>query len=272
MATDYTDIGIIGAGNMATAIVSGIIRGGGIPEHIHIFDIDGEKMNALSQRTGANIAKSNQEVVKRSNIIILAVKPQVYADLLGKLKDDITKDHIVVSIAAGISTQYIKNRLRIGNSARIVRIMPNMPALIGKGVIAVCDDSSAKQSDIETVTELFSHLGSIELVSEEDMNVITAISGSGPAYAFMFLEALADAAVMMGLSRDQAYRIAANMLIGAASMYKDTKLHPGELKDMVCSPAGTTIGAVYALEQKGFRGAIMSAVKECAKRGEQLSK
>lgn len=272
MSTKHVKVGVIGAGNMANAIVKGMIRGGHSAQDIYIYDIEKRKLDTLSQETRIVTLDNNKDVVKSADIVILAVKPQVYPAVLDQIRDCITEEHIIISIAAGISTDYIRREIGADRRINVVRIMPNTPALIGKGVIAICKNEQIEHEKFEGLIQLFSALGQIEIVDEENINAVTGISGSGPAYVFMFIEALADGGVMMGLPRDQAYRMAAQTLRGSAAMYMDTKIHPGALKDMVCSPAGTTIEAVYALEKEGFRAAIMEAVKECAKKGEDLSK
>lgn len=272
MSMQSIKVGIIGAGNMARAIVKGIMRDGYDNRQIYIYDINEVILGTLCRETGVIPLANNRSVVEKADILILAIKPQIYLEVLDDIKDCIREEHMIVSIAAGISIEYIQNILGAKKNIDIVRIMPNTPALIGQGVIAICKDGNIEEARFNQVKELFAPLGLIEIIDERDMNAVIGISGSGPAYAFMFIEALADGGVMMGLSRDQAYRLAAQMLIGSASMYLESEIHPGELKDMVCSPSGTTIEAVYALEQEGFRGAIMKAVKQCAKRGEELSK
>jgi len=258
-------IGIIGAGNMATAIVKGILRNGLIDnDKINIFDVDPMKLAKLSEETSINICGSNGEVVENSYIIILAVKPSVYPLVLDEIKEKLNKEHILISIAAGISIQYIRNKIE--ERCNVVRVMPNTPALIGEGLIAMCKEHKLQEREKKMVLKILSSLGKVEEVEEKQISAVTGISGSSPAYVYMFIEALADGGVMMGLPRDQAYRIASQAVLGAAKMVLESKEHPGVLKDMVCSPSGTTIEAVYALEQKCFRGTIMEAVKRCAEK------
>ncbi len=263
-------IGFIGTGNMANAIIKGIIRGGYDPDYIYAYDIDAEKLENTSKNNGIKALNSNVAILQQAEIIFLAVKPQIYPTLLSEIKDFITYDHIIISIAAGISTNYIHDKL--DKSFNVIRIMPNTPALIGEGVISICKNDNISHETYAYIKDLLSCLGTIEIIDEKLINAVIGISGSGPAYVFMFIEALADGGVMMGLSREQAYRMAAQTLIGSAKMYLETKIHPGELKDMVCSPSGTTIEAVYTLEKQQFRASIIEAVKVCAQKGEELSK
>ncbi|HHW70444.1 MAG TPA: pyrroline-5-carboxylate reductase [Clostridiales bacterium] len=270
MNSDFNKIGFIGAGNMATAIITGLIKEGINPKDIYVHDIDIDKLNKIKKKFNIIALDNNVEILKKAKIIFLAVKPHIYPIILDEIKNDITDNHVLISMAAGISTDYIYKIL--DEEKNIIRIMPNTPALIGEGVIAMCPNKKINSNIFKYVKNLLSCLGEIELIDESLINAVTGVSGSGPAYVFMFIEALADGGVLMGLSREQAYRMAAQTLIGAAKMYMETKTHPGELKDMVCSPGGTTIEAVYALEKHNFRASIIEAVKVCTQRGEELSK
>lgn len=264
-------IGVIGAGNMATAIVAGIVKKGlASSEKISIFDVDRIKSLKLAEKTGVNICSSNKEIVEECPIIILAIKPNSYQSVLDEIKDSLNKNHILISIAAGISIEYIKEKTQ--GRCKIVRVMPNTPALIGEGAIVVCKEHDLEEEQKRIVFQILSSLGMVQEVEEKYINAVTGISGSSPAYVYMFIEALADGGVMMGLSRELAYKLAAQAVLGSAKMVLESHEHPGTLKDMVCSPGGTTIEAVYALEQKGFRGIIMEAVKKCAEKGETMSK
>jgi len=263
-------IGIIGAGNMGAAIVTGIVKKGLIsPKKINIFDIDHTKSLKLAEKTGVHINSSNKKIVEECPIIILAVKPNIYPLILSEIKDSLNNNHILISIAAGISIEYIKEKTQ--GRCKIVRVMPNTPALIGEGTIVVCKEHELEEEEKRAVFQILSSLGMVQEVEEKYINAVTGISGSSPAYVYMFIEALADGGVMMGLPRELAYKLAAQTVLGSAKMVLESREHPGVLKDMVCSPGGTTIEAVYALEQKGFRGIIMEAVKRCAEKGEAMS-
>ncbi|MDK2903807.1 MAG: pyrroline-5-carboxylate reductase [Clostridiales bacterium] len=263
-------IGLIGAGNMATAIIKGILKAELVqPADMIVSDIDDNKLVSL-QRLGVDITKDNKALAESARIIILAIKPVVYEPLLKQLRDIIAPDTIVVSIAAGISIKYIKSFF--DRDVKVIRVMPNTPALIGMGMSAIAVPSNIDESTAKEVKTIFAALGKIEMVEEKLMDAVTAVSGSGPAYAFMFIEAIADAGVMEGLPRDKAYTLAAQTLLGSAAMVLETGEHPGKLKDMVSSPAGTTIDAIYALEQGGFRGIVMQAVKACAEKSRYMEK
>ncbi len=258
-------IGLIGAGNMATAIVKGILREGLMDsERINVYDVNPVKLSKLAEETAINICESNGEVVENSYIIILAVKPDVYPLVLDEIKKKLNEKHILISIAAGVPLKYIRDRIE--ERCSVVRVMPNTPSLIGEGLIAMCKEHRLQEREKNMVLKILSSLGKVEEVEERYINAVTGISGSSPAYVYMFIEALADGGVMMGLPRDQAYRIAAQAVLGSAKTVLESKEHPGVLKDMVCSPGGTTIEAVYALEQKCFRGTVMEAVKKCAEK------
>lgn len=270
MSSSLDKVGFIGTGNMATAIIKGLIENGVNSKYVYAYDIDSEKLNKISKEYNITVVTSNIDVLEMADIIFLAVKPNIYPIILNEIKNAVTDNHILISIAAGISTSYIHNTL--GKESNIIRIMPNTPAIIGEGVIAICPNENIDDKIFRHVKELLSCLGQIEIVDENLINAVIGVSGSGPAYVFMFIEALADGGVMMGLSRKQAYRMATQTLIGSAKMYRETKIHPSELKDMVCSPGGTTIDAVYTLEKQNFRASIIEAVKVCAQKGEELSK
>lgn len=263
-------VGFIGAGNMASAIIKGMLKAGLMqPSDIIVSDIDENKL-ALLKQLNIDITDNNRDVIKSAPIIILAVKPNVYEAVLKQIRDIMRADIVLVSIAAGISIKYIKSFF--DKDIKVIRVMPNTPALIGKGMSAIVIPSNIDATLAQQVKEIFASIGRVEFMDEKLMDAVTAISGSGPAYAFIFIEALADAGVKEGLPRDKAYVLAAQTLLGAASMVLETGEHPGKLKDMVCSPAGTTIDAVYALERGGFRGTIMEAVKTCAEKSSHMGK
>lgn len=272
MSIDYKKIGFIGAGNMANAIIKGIVKSGYSTHAIYAYDINEEALETISEDTGIIPLSNNVDIVNTCDVVVLAVKPHVYPSILTQIKNYVKDSHIIISIAAGISTNYIYETLGLEGQVDVIRVMPNTPAMVGEGVIAICKNKDVADHKFKYVRDLFACLGQIEIIAEEDINAVTGISGSGPAYVFMFIEALADGGVLMGLPRDQAYRMAAQTLIGSAKMYLDTRTHPGQLKDMVCSPGGTTIEAVYALERQQFRAAIMEAVRACAQKEEELSK
>lgn len=203
----------------------------------------------------------NKEVVSKAEVIILSVKPQFYADVIAGIKDEVTDEKIIITIAPGKTLGWLSEQF--GKAVKIVRTIPNTPAMVGEGMTAACPNEHMTEEEITQVKEILESFSKVEIVPEKLMDVVTAVSGSSPAYVFMFIEAMADAAVSGGMPRAQAYRFAAQAVLGSAKMVLDTGRHPGELKDMVCSPAGTTIGAVRTLEERGFRSAVFEAVKVC---------
>ncbi|MDN5277177.1 MAG: pyrroline-5-carboxylate reductase [Clostridiales bacterium] len=264
-------LGFIGAGNMASAIMRGIIACGIVhPNNIYAFDVDLDKLNRLSAELGICTAKDNCQVVSNSDIVILAVKPNTYSKVLLEIKDCLEERHILISIAAGISVDFIKQL--IGGRCKVVRTMPNTPALVGEGMTALCTNHDLSPKELKAVKDILHSLGKVEEVSENLMDAVTAVSGSGPAYVAMFIEAMADGGVLAGLPRDLAYRMAIQTVIGTARLLSEWGKHPGELKDMVSSPGGTTIEAIRQLEKQGFRGAVIEAVNACTLKAKTMGK
>lgn len=255
-------IGFIGCGNMGTAMLSGMIDSGKVkPQDIMVTDkLLASRVNT-QKKYGVEIASNNVELTMIADIIVLAVKPQFYEEVLLEIKDALWTDKILVSIAPGKALSWLEEKL--GKPAKIIRTMPNTPALVKEGMMGVCANHQVAKDELEFVCKLFSGFSKTELVPEHLMDVVTAVSGSSPAYVFMFIEAMADAAVEGGMPRKQAYTFAAQAVLGSAKMVLETGMHPGELKDMVCSPAGTTIQAVRVLEEHGMRAAVMDAMKAC---------
>lgn len=262
-------LGIIGLGNMGGAILGGIIEKGIVKrEEILGYDINEALRGKIKDSYSINIASGNEEAIKDADAVILAVKPQFMADMLDTLKDKWNKDTVIISIAAGKTIEWLANHL--GADKKIVRCMPNTPALVGEGCTGMCINENVTKEDLALAMKLLESCGKVIDVTEKQMDAVVGISGSSPAYVFMFIEALADAGVAAGLTRDKAYEFAASAVKGSAALMLETKKHPGELKDMVCSPAGTTIAAVQTLEQGGFRGLVMDAVESCVERNRQL--
>lgn len=255
-------LGFIGTGNMASAIMGGVIGKGLFkPDEIIGADLFAPGRERVKEQFGIHVTADNKEVVKSAEVIILSVKPQFYADVIAGIKDDVTDDQIIITIAPGKTLNWLAEQF--GKAVKIVRTMPNTPAMVGEGMTAACPNEHMTEEGIARVREILESFSRVEIVPEKLMDVVTAVSGSSPAYVFMFIEAMADAAVCGGMPRAQAYQFAAQAVLGSAKMVLDTGKHPGELKDMVCSPAGTTIGAVRTLEEKGFRSAVFEAVKVC---------
>ncbi len=261
-------LGFIGAGNMASAIVQGAIEKNTIqPNHILVYDVDHEKVKALQESCGAHGVSSAAELCANSSMLLVAVKPNVMPDVLKSIGG---AELPLISIAAGWSAAHIKEIY--GNHKRVLRVMPNTPLMAGEGMSVFETPSSFSEREMSFAKQLFGSLGRVSYAQQNHMDAVTAVSGSGPAYVFMFIEALADGGVLCGLPRAQALELAAQTVLGAAKMVLDTGAHPGALKDAVCSPGGTTIEAVKSLEHNGFRGTVIDAVEKCAKKSGMLAK
>ncbi len=264
-------LGFIGTGNMGSAMIKSLVRSGTIDgNNIIISDADPKKAELLANETGVKSAKSNKEVLENSDIVILAVKPNMLKNVLEPLKNDFNKEKILVSVAVGIPISFYKKI--IGQDIKVVRTMPNTPAMVGEGMTLVSFDQIIKENEKETILKIFESLGKVETLEEKLMSEVTAVTGSSPAYVFIFIEAMADAAVQSGIPRNLAYKLSAQAVLGSAKMVLDTGKHPGELKDNVCSPAGTTIDAVVSLEKNGFRYSVIEAMNECTKRAREIGK
>lgn len=279
-------IGCIGCGMMGGALIKAIAKKVG-GDKILLSDGDVEKAKSLALELGANFVTSNAQIIENCSHIILAVKPAFFSSVLEQIKssynDRANSEQknlpTMISIMAGLSIEKIEQMSCqagiTGGLQNIVRLMPNLPATVNEGMIALCTKdkvSSEFNQEVEFVKEILSCAGKVEQVSEKLMDVVTAVSGSGPAYGFMFIEALADAAVLLGMPRNQAYIYASQTLKGAAQMVLETSEHPAKLKDAVCSPGGTTIQAVKSLEEKGFRSAVISAVESAYNKSVDLGK
>lgn len=255
-------LGFIGTGNMASAIMGGIIGEKMISaEEIIGADLFAPGREKVKEQFGIQVTEKNQEVVEKAEVIILSVKPQFYEDVINQIKDCVKKEQIIITIAPGKTLAWLAEKF--GKEVKIVRTMPNTPALVGEGMTAMCPNEHMEKEETEYVKRLLESFGRVEVVPERLMDVVVSVSGSSPAYVFMMIEAMADAAVSGGMPRAQAYQFAAQAVYGSAKMVLETGKHPGELKDMVCSPAGTTIEAVRTLEEMGFRSSIIEAMKVC---------
>ncbi|MBF8983334.1 pyrroline-5-carboxylate reductase [Lutibacter sp. B2] len=264
-------IGFIGCGNMGQAIIGGIIKSNMFsPENIIIGDLNTKSLEVANEKYSIRTTTDNNEVAKETDILVLSIKPNLYKVVIDGIKDLVKDDVIVVTIAAGKDIKGTEEMF--GRKLKIVRVMPNTPALVGEGMSAICANEVVTKEELEGIIDIFESFGKAEIVNENLMDVVTSVSGSSPAYVYMFIEAMADAAVLDGMPRDQAYKMAAQAVLGAAKMVLETGIHPGKLKDMVCSPGGTTIEAVATLEEKGFRTAVISAMRECTKKSIKMSK
>ena len=261
-------IGFIGGGNMGGAIIGGIVNNGiAAPSDIIVSDANKTSIEKMQSLYGIEAAKNNGEAAN-SDILFLCVKPNVLYSVIDEIKDIDFDNTVIISIAAGQSIEAIENAF--GKEIKLIRVMPNTPALVGEGMSALSPNKNVTESELAQAVELFSSFGKAEVVPEKLMDTVTAVSGSSPAYVFMFIEAMADAAVMGGMPRQQAYTFAAQSVLGSAKMVLETGKHPGELKDMVCSPAGTTIEAVAVLEDMGLRAAVIEAMRSCMEKSKEM--
>lgn len=254
---------------MGSALISGFVNRALIsPEDIIASDSVQSQLDALSSRFHIRTTRDNREVVTAARVVVLAVKPAVVKSVLEEISALVTPNHLLISVAAGVSSAYLESNLPEGTP--VIRAMPNLPALIGEGITALALGRFADKKEREIAEELFSAVGKVIVVSEENMNAVTGLSGCGPAYVAMIVEALADGGVKMGLPRRVAEELAVQTLIGTARMLQSGVDHPGQLKDRVCSPGGSTIAGVHVLEKGGLRGLLMSAVEAATLRAGEL--
>jgi pyrroline-5-carboxylate reductase len=262
--------GFIGAGRMATALVRGMLRAGtATAGHVAASDPAEATRGALADEAGVFVTDSNLAVVQRSDVLVLAIKPQSMAAVLDELRHAVTPDHLVVSIAAGVSLATLTHGL--GAERRLVRVMPNTPALLGEGASAYCLGPHVRPGDEDVVRSCLVAVGRAYKVPESLLDAVTGLSGSGPAFVYVIIEALSDGGVRMGLPRDVATALAAQTVLGAARMVLETGEHPGVLKDQVTSPGGTTIAGLHALERGGLRAALIDAVRAATLRSAELA-
>jgi len=261
-------IGFIGMGNMGSAILHGVLKT--FPKEELIFSAKTEATKKkIYEQTGVGYTDSNAECANRCKYLILAVKPQFYDEVLNGIRYMLTPEHVIISLAPGKTIEQLK--LNLGNDKRIVRVMPNTPAMVGEGMTSIsCRKEEFSSLELDMLEKIFGSCGKAEFVDEKLINAVVCASGSSPALAYMFIEALADSAVRYGMPRKQAYMFAAQAVKGAAAMVLETGEHPGVLKDNVCSPAGTTIEGVAALEEYGMRGAVLKASEAIYKKCTQM--
>jgi pyrroline-5-carboxylate reductase len=265
------NVGFIGTGNMGSAMIKSIVKSGILPAaNVFMYDTDRNKLEGLNKETGAGTLGSAVEITEKSDIVILAVKPNVLKTVLETIKPKLDDNKILVSFAVGIPIKFYKGI--IGESKKVVRTMPNTPMMVGEGMTLIAYDNNISDEELKIIKALFDCTGKSEFLDEKLMSEVTALTGSSPAYVYMFIEAMADAAVLSGIPRALAYKLASQAVLGSAKMVLETGIHPGELKDQVCSPAGTTIEAVSILEKNGFRYAVMDAMNECTKKAREIGK
>ena len=261
-------IGFIGCGNMGGAIISGILRSGLLTkEEIIGSEIIDDTRRKVREDFGIEVTTDNTKAIQ-SEIVVLSIKPQFYKVVIDQIRPFINKDTIVLTIAPGFTLEKLAELF--SPEQKIVRAMPNTPALIGEGMTAVCPNKLITEEELAKVMDILKCCGKVEIVQEHMMDAVVAVSGSAPAYIYMLIEAMADAAVLEGMPRAKAYQFAAQAVEGSAKMVQETGKHPGELKDAVCSPSGTTIEAVRVLEEKGFRSNIMEAMRACADKSKRM--
>lgn len=262
------NIGFVGSGVMAEALVQGIIESEVIrARDVFASDPSAHRREEFHELIGDNTFAENGKVVENAEVIVLAVKPQALEIVADDIQPELTTDHLVVSIVPGVTLSWLHENF---GTARLIRVMPNTPALVEEGASAFCRGSRANEADATLVRKMLSAVGTCEEVSEKLMDAVTGVSGSGPAYVYMIIEALSDGGVKMGLSRKTATRLAAQTVKGAAEMVEDSSMHTGALKDQVTTPGGTTIAAVHALEKAGLRSALIDAVETATERSKEL--
>lgn len=264
-------IAFIGAGNMGEALIKGLLQAGVVrPGDLLATDVRADRLAFIQKTYGVEGFADNRDAVAKAEVVILAVKPQVMEEVLVGLREVVTTGHLLLSIAAGIRTPFIEEKFP--RPVRVIRIMPNTPALVLAGASALAPGRHASPEDVEIARQIFQGVGRVVQVEEKLMDAVTGLSGSGPAYIFLVIEALSDAGVRMGLPREVAALLAAQTVLGAAQMVLETGEHPARLKDMVTSPGGTTIAGLKVLEQGRLRGTLIEAVEAATKRSQELGK
>lgn len=262
-------LGFIGCGNMAKAMMGGIISSNILKaDEIIASDAYALGLEKAKAELGIHVTGNNVEVASQSEVVVLSVKPQFYQTVIDEIKDVIQESTIIVTIAPGQTLARLGEQF--GKAVKIVRCMPNTPAMVTEGMTAAVKNEFVTDEELAYICSLLDGFGKSAVVSEYMMDAVVSVSGSSPAYVYMFIEALADGAVADGMPRDLAYQFAAQAVLGSAKMVLETGMHPGALKDMVCSPAGTTIEAVRVLEEKGFRSAVLEAMKACSAKAKSM--
>ncbi|EKQ57757.1 MULTISPECIES: pyrroline-5-carboxylate reductase [unclassified Clostridium] len=262
-------VGFIGCGNMGSAMVGGLIKSGFLKADDIIVSTKTEASSKrLKEQFEVETTLDSATVAKESDVIILAIKPFMFKQIINEIRSELIEDKLIITIAAGITISNMEEW--ISNDAKIIRTMPNTPALVGQAMSAVCPNKNVTKDELEYCFKIFESFGECVQLEEKDFHAFTALCGSSPAYVFMFIEAMADAAVKLGIPRAKAYKMAAQSVFGSSKMVLETGKHPGELKDAVCSPAGTTIEAVVELEKLGFRNSVIQAIDKCAEKSKNM--
>ena len=264
-------VGFIGCGNMGSSMVGGLIKSGFLKaEDIIVSTKTEASSKKLADEFKITTTLDSKLVARESKTLILAVKPHMYKSIIKEIESELTEDKLIITIAAGITIEDMEEWL--GDDCKIIRTMPNTPALVGEAMSAVCPNKNVSKEELEYCINIFESFGECEVLEEKYFDGFIAVAGSSPAYVFMFIEAMADGAVKLGIPRAKAYKMAAQSVLGSAKMVLDTGKHPGELKDMVCSPAGTTIDAVVELEKLGLRNSVIQAMDKCAEKSKNMHK
>jgi len=262
-------VGFLGAGNMGEALIKGLTHSGVVPAgSITAADPRADHLGQIAKRYGIRAVTDNAALVSGADVVILAVKPQIMAAVLKEVAPAVDESKLLISIAAGVATRKLRDHL--GKPVRLIRVMPNTPALVLEGVTAIARADGLRPGDLEAAQELFAAVGRVVVLEETAMDAVTGLSGSGPAYVAIAIEALADGGVKMGLDRATAMLLAAQTVLGSARLILETGVHPGQLKDMVSSPGGTTIAGIAALEDGGLRRVLMQAVERATLRSREL--
>jgi pyrroline-5-carboxylate reductase len=264
-------LGFLGCGNMGEALVKGLVEAHVVPaDAITASDARTDRLAELERQYGIRVAKDNVTLVRDADVIVLAVKPQIMAPVLEEVASALSRKHLVISVAAGVSTATI--RAEANKDLRLIRVMPNTPALVLEGATAIAKSKGLEPGDLETAEEIFGAVGKVVVLGEELMDAVTGLSGSGPAYVAVVIESLADGGVKMGLDRATAMTLATQTVLGAAKLLLATGVHPGALKDMVSSPGGTSITGIAALEEGGIRTTFIKAVERATLRSRELGR
>jgi pyrroline-5-carboxylate reductase len=262
-------VGFIGAGNMAEAMIRGLLQGGAsTPGNIIASDVREDRLSFIHELFEVSTCERNSDVVDQSDLVILAVKPQIMETVLMELTDHLDMSKLIISIAAGISLATIESHLK--RDLRLIRAMPNIAALVLESATAICPGKHATSEDLKLAKAIFDSIGKTVIIEEDLMDAITGLSGSGPAYLFLIIDAMADAGVKVGLSRDNALTLSAQTVLGAAKLLIETGEHPGRLKDLVTSPGGTAIAGLHTLEEGGLRTTLINAVEIATRRSREL--
>ena len=264
-------IGFVGCGNMGEALVKGLVEANVVKaDAVTAADTRTDRLADLDRRYGIRVAKDNLECVRECDVVLLAVKPQIMAPVLKEIAPSLSRRQLVISVAAGVSTATI--HAAVGKDIRLIRVMPNAPALVLEGATAIAKGKGLEDGDLEIAQEIFGAVGKVVVLDEELMDAVTGLSGSGPAYVAVVIESLADGGVKMGLDRVTAMTLATQTVLGAAKLLLETGLHPGSLKDMVSSPGGTSITGIAALEEGGIRTTFIKAVERATLRSRELGR